>query len=154
VPAAPTSAQPTLASRDEELTPVPSPQRLLFARAVITLTAVVTLAAFATIIYRSVTVTEPTSAIVVEGDASFDGALILVTSTEYPAARATLTVENNYRTPVLLYPGIYTVLVMHRDRALFRDTFRIDAQRAVGIDLLKLAAQTRPSTSAPPPPEE
>ena len=130
--------------------PVLTPQRLLFARAVIILSAAITLAAFATIFYRSVTISEPTSAIVVEGDASFDGTLIFVTSTEYPSARAKLSVENNYKTPVLLHPGIYSVLITHGDRTLIRQSFRIEAHRGVGIDLLKAAAETQPAASAEP----
>jgi hypothetical protein len=144
-----TPPEPTLVPNEEDYDAVPSPRRVMFARVVIALTAVVTLTAFALIFYRSITVSDPSSAIVIVGDASLDGAQILVTSGEFPDAHATLSAANGYQTPVLLHPGIYSVVVTHKDRVLLRRAFRLESHRGLVFPLeLFKAAQTQPTTAA------
>lgn len=108
---------------------------------IIAIAGLVTLMAMAFIYYRSATVRAPTSAIIVEGDESLAGAEIIVTSVDQPAARATLNEENDYATPVLLTPGVYTVTITRNDRVLLRETLKLEQYRGrkYPLELLKAA---------------
>ncbi len=67
--------------------------------------------------YRWQAVTEPTTAVIVEGDAGLAGARITVRGTPTPIT-TTLTESNNYIAPVMLEPGLYNVMVELNGRSL------------------------------------
>jgi hypothetical protein len=136
----------------------PTPGRRNAARAVILLSILVTLVALATIFYRSFAVIEPTSAVIVIGDPSLDGAEIVVRASDFSSgsleSTATLSADNNFQTPVLLRPGVYLITITYQDRVLLKEQFSVEPYRARQY-FLGLAAQnaqsvprakTRPAT--------
>src|SRR5215218_9305685 len=58
--------------------------------------------------YRWSGVREPTSAIIIEGDASLDGTTVSVTG-DRPAEHTSLNAANGYRAAILVEPGRYWV---------------------------------------------
>jgi hypothetical protein len=150
------ASEPELVTQDpNEVILPPSPARLSAARIAIAGSILLALAALTLIFYRSFAVVEPTSAVIVIGDPDFDGAEVVVEpaafSPEIPAARATLSAENNYQTPVLLRPGVYRITITSGDRELLRQRFRVEAYKGQEYLLGKAAerklATTRPKTS-------
>jgi hypothetical protein len=93
----------------EEWAPPPHTRRRgAYIISLIALTGLVVLVMLAIIYHRWLTVEEPTTAILVEGDESVDGTIIEVVGGPKPIS-VRLGKENNYMTPVLLAPGFYTV---------------------------------------------
>jgi hypothetical protein len=89
---------------------------------------------------RSITIREPTAAVVIEGDRSLDGTKVVVTE-EAPAHRSwtvLLTHDNNWKTPVLLDPGDYKITITHAGHNL----------RAAGFSLERYAGWNIPLPSA------
>jgi hypothetical protein len=76
---------------------------------------------------------EPTTAIIVDGDSSLDGAEISVSGG--PRARdpitTTLKPQNDYVAPVLVEPGEYTVTARHQGRLLMQR--RVIVKRFLGV---------------------
>jgi hypothetical protein len=68
----------------------------------------------ASIWYRWSGVREPTTAIIVSGDASLAGTEVIVTGVR---ATATLDASNKYRVTILVEPGEYVVIAKLRDRS-------------------------------------
>jgi hypothetical protein len=110
-------------------------------------------------------VPEPTTAIIVEGDASFDGTVLFVSGSNLKTPIETrLHASNNYITPILLEPGEYTITANHAGRDLLRT--RVIVRRFLGLrfDLTEYAdrpftdeavpatptPRPRPSTSGTP----
>lgn len=130
----PAAPLPVLMTHDpnEDFTP-PTAGRLAAARVVISASIILTVAALATVFYRSFAVIEPTSAVVVVGDPSLDGAEISVTpdafSSDYPESFATLSPDNNYQTPILLRPGTYWITITHKEHLILRDKFPVEAYK-------------------------
>jgi hypothetical protein len=82
------------------------------------LTGLVVLLMVSLIYYRWVTITDPTTAIIVRGDDSYDGAVVKVTGNGARTVTATLDAANQYETPILVVPGTYTVTVEMGGRVL------------------------------------
>jgi hypothetical protein len=131
-PLAVAAPEPELVTQDpnEDLTP-PSPARLNAARLAIIASIALTLCALTLVFYRSYAVVEPTSAVIIYGDPTLDGAEIFVRpdvlSPDFPAARATLSADNNYQTPILLRPGNYWITITHKGqvRPLLQTRFTV-----------------------------
>lgn len=92
---------------------------------VMTIVIVAVVIAMVALIYRQSTlVREPTSAVVIEGDPTLDGAKITVTGYGHEW-KALLGPENNYITPVLLEPGHYSITITHHKKTLVHEDFEI-----------------------------
>jgi hypothetical protein len=79
--------------------------------------------------YRSHAVHEPTTAVIVEGNAALDGTVITVTGARTITTR--LTAGNNYAAPVLLEPGRYWVRATHGGRKLL--DHEVEVKRFLGV---------------------
>lgn len=94
--------------------------------------------------YRWQAVREPTTAVIVAGDATFDGTVVTV------AGPRTITTElsaaNDFVAPVLLEPGWHRVTVRHRDRVLIDQD--VEVKRFLGVRF-RLADLARPATTPP-----
>jgi hypothetical protein len=109
-------------------------------------------------------VPEPTTAIIVEGDASFDGTVLFVSGSNLKTPIETrLHASNNYITPILLEPGEYKFTATHNGRDLLRT--RVIVRRFLGLrfnlsdyvaqpltDAAIDAGSAAPGSSPPPPP--
>jgi hypothetical protein len=128
-----------------------TPERIRIARIIIVLAAFLTLMTFGVIFYRWATVHDPISAIVIEGDKTLDGAEIVVSASDNPDfhdAHAMLNENNGFKTPVLLDPGIYSVVISHRGKVILRRAFKLEAHRGLVFPLALLkAAETQPSAA-------
>jgi hypothetical protein len=86
----------------------------------IVLTGLVVLLMVSLIYYRWVTITDPTTAVIVIGDESHDGAVVKVSGNGIRTVTATLNAANQYETPILVVPGTYTVTVEQDGKVLGR----------------------------------
>jgi hypothetical protein len=75
-------------------------------------------------------VREPTTAIIVAGDASLVGTEITVSGGR--TITATIDSGNNYRVPILVDPGEYVVSASLHGQTLFRTTVQV--QRFLGVE--------------------
>jgi hypothetical protein len=80
--------------------------------------------------YRWNGVREPTTAIIVAGDASLVGTEITVSGGR--TITATIDSGNNYRVPILVDPGEYVVSAMLHGQTLFRTT--VEVKRFLGVE--------------------
>lgn len=84
-------------------------------------------------------VQEPSTAIVVIADPSWDGAQVIVDAVGMGSrphrVQVPLDIHNGYQTPVFELPGRYDVKVMLHDRQEWAQTLEIDRFRGVRIDL-------------------
>ncbi len=104
----------------------PSPLLRFFVLFVIAFSSVATLAMVGWMYYRWAKTIEPSSAIVVEGDPSVDGATILVTGDGETSISAKLTAENKYTTPILLSPGTYILTITRDGHTLLKRDFVLE----------------------------
>ena len=132
---------------------------LVAAILVLLVTSTVVMVSF--IWYRWSGVREPTTAVILRGDASLDGAEITVSGER--TVRATLSEENKYYVPILLDPGEYVVTVELRGTTLIRRPVQVKRFLGVEFDLstivkdavargtLKLDAPPHPAAAASQP---
>jgi len=111
------------------------PARAGLARIVICVCLAVTLLASASIFWRWSSVEEPTSYIMVHGDASHTGTVIVVTSADHPGAMATLSKENEFTTSIFLHAGSYRIVARRQDEELVNTTILLGSRQAGIIDL-------------------
>jgi hypothetical protein len=102
---------------------------LVAAILVLLVTATVTMVGF--IWYRWSGVREPTTAVIIHGDASLAGAEITVTGDR--TITATLDASNNYHVPILLDPGTYFVTVQLRG-AMIVEKAPVEVKRFLGVE--------------------
>lgn len=104
------------------------------------------------ICFRSATFHEPTTAVVVTGDPSLDGATVDVVETHRTAdARSwdvTLTRDNGWRTPFILHPGDYRLRVSLDGHQVMQEDFSLDPFKGIGYDLPSLVLFTGPASMA------
>lgn len=88
------------------------------------------------ICWRWATVHGPTTAIVVRGDASVEGAKIVVTGNGKKWT-AEVRRENDWQVPILLDPGAYQITVRHHNRDIIYppQPFLLDNLHGLSIDL-------------------
>ena len=84
-------------------------------------------------------VQEPSTAILVVADPTWNGAKVIVTPAgdESPAHRVQVTLDehNQFQTPVYEFPGRYEVRVMLHDRKEWAGPVEVDRSRMIRIDL-------------------
>jgi hypothetical protein len=122
-----------------------SPAMGRFVRFVVVFSVALTLLAAASIYWRSANVYEPTSYLTVQGNESFNGTLVTVTSPDFPEAMATLTKDNDYIAAIFLHPGSYTVTATLNGQALARAPFVITGRKTASLNL----AAKRPAAAPP-----
>jgi hypothetical protein len=101
---------------------------LVAAILVLLVTATVTMVGF--IWYRWSGVREPTTAVIMHGDASLAGTEITVSGERM--VTATLAASNNYHVPILVEPGEYLVTAQLRGQPIVRATVQV--KRFIGIE--------------------
>jgi hypothetical protein len=100
-------------------------------------------------------VREPTTAVMLRGDETLDGAEITVSGER--TVRATLNASNKYYVPILVDPGQYVVIVELRGTTLVRTTVEVKRFLGVEFNLSAIAKEaiargTLTLHSLPPPP--
>ncbi|MDB5353643.1 MAG: hypothetical protein JWN24_96 [Phycisphaerales bacterium] len=98
---------------------------------------IVVMIVVALVYQRSVAIHEPTSAVVIEGDRSLDGAKIVVEENA-PTHRSwtvLLNHDNHWKTPVLLDPGDYKMTVTHAGHSLFAAGFTLGRYQGWNVPL-------------------
>ncbi len=105
------------------------PWQGLFVGAILTLIVVSTLLMVGFIWYRWHDVREPTTAVIIAGDASLDGTVITVSGDR--VITTSLKASNNFTASVLVEPGIYTVKA-ERDGILLLQQ-QVDVKRFFGV---------------------
>jgi len=111
----------------------PDPQGLArgpFVRVMTIFTTVLVLAMVAIIYWRDLTIREPSSAVIVLGDQTLDGAKIDVWG-ENGRWEAVVSQDTSYQTPVLLEPGQYNVRVTHKGHVILETSFSVERFRAM-----------------------
>jgi len=108
------------------------------------------IAMVAVIYWRGAFVHTPTTAIVIDGDVSLDGAIVSVSGMGQSGRAVDLTTplnrDNGYRTPVLLDPGVYHVIV-HRGGTIVLDReVRLEEMVGQTLDLPPAVAFTGASS--------
>jgi len=81
----------------------------------------------ASIYWRWLTVHEPSSAVLVTGDRSLDGAIITVVdrNDESKSWYSELSHYNLWQSPLLLDPGRYSISIVHRGREILHEDFQL-----------------------------
>ena len=97
--------------------------------------------------YRWQGVNEPTTAVIVEGDATFDGTVVTVTGAR--TITTELTPSNDYIAPVLLEPGWYRVTAEHGGRVLVRQEVEVKRFLGVRFKLSELSGPSPDSSTRP-----
>ena len=126
--AAPPPPQASLHADDEA--PPPAQQRGRLVGVIIGGLVATTFVMVAFIWYRWYPVREPTTAVIVAGDATYDGTVVTVTGTPTPITTR-LDPGNNYVAPVLLEPGIYWVTAERNGQVVLRQ--RVEVKRFLGV---------------------
>src|SRR5690242_13418738 len=111
----------------------PDPQGLArgpFVRVMTIFTTVLVLAMVAIIYWRDLTIREPSSAVILLGDQTLDGAKIDVWG-ENGRWEAVVSQDTSYQTPVLLEPGQYNVRVTHKGHVILETSFSVERFRAM-----------------------
>lgn len=115
----------------------------------ITLAAALFLGTVAVLFYRWVSVSEPRSMIVVQGNASLEGAKVKVSGLGLvKPLETTIHGKERFLAPVFLEPGGYTLLVTLDGREIFEENFEIHDRKGLKFDLSKM--QVEPSLPAQP----
>ena len=97
---------------------------------IMTFVIIAVVVAMMSLIYaRWATVREPSSAVVILGDQTHDGAKIEVKGIHKKTWHAVLNEENRYETPILLDPGHYTIKVTHKNDVLLDTDFIVESLR-------------------------
>jgi hypothetical protein len=106
----------------------------------------ITIVATSLIYWRWTNVTEPSSYIIIEGDETCNGTVVVVTSREHPDAVATLSKDNDYAAAIFLHPGSYTLTATLNGDRLAHGNLLLAHRRAKVITLRgpKSAAATAP----------
>jgi hypothetical protein len=99
--------------------------------------------------YRWNGVHEPTTAVIMQGDATLDGTVITVTGGRRPE-HTTLDAGNSYRAAVLVEPGRYTVTAEHAGVLLLRQNVEVKRFLAVQYDLTRIPRQLAGSATTGP----
>lgn len=120
------------------------PARGIFVGLIIFALVASTIAMVAFIWYRWAGVREPTTAVIIQGDASLDGTLITVSGPDR-VVTASLESSNGYSVPILVDPGIYTVRAEHPDGRLLLNK-DVEVRRFFGVifDLTEYLRQLPP----------
>lgn len=102
--------------------------------------------------YRWSGVREPTTAIILRGDASLDGTEVTVSGER--TIPATLDASNKYYAPILVEPGEYTVVAQLRGKTLVRTSVEVKRFLGVEFDLSTIVkdAVARGTLKLDPPP--
>ncbi len=95
--------------------------------------------------YRWQAVNEPTTAVIVEGDATLDGTVITVAGARVVTTR--LSAANNYVAPVLLEPGWYLVTAKHKEHEVLHHEVEVRQFLGVRIKLADVARNPRAATT-------
>ena len=114
------------------------------ARMVVVFSVALTITATALIFWRWANVTEPSSYVIVNGDASCNGTVVVVRSAEHPDAVATLSGDNNYAAAIFLHPGTYTLTATLNGDTLAHGNMLLAHRRA------KVITIRGPKTALPP----
>jgi hypothetical protein len=81
----------------------------------------------------------PTTAIVINGDPSLEGATVNVSGKGESGRAVDLTIplnfDNDYRTPVLLDPGNYRIRTMHRGQVILNESLTLQYMKPIGFVL-------------------
>ncbi|HET6251363.1 MAG TPA: hypothetical protein VFE47_27005 [Tepidisphaeraceae bacterium] len=117
--------------------PEESPSRALAARVITGALAVFVPAMVAIIGYRSIMIHGPSTAVVIDGDPTLDGAKIEVVSSLEPHRRlnSTLNASNDWESPILLDPGLYHVTVTHLGKTILDEDLAPDRLHGVRDEL-------------------
>lgn len=111
----------------------------LFVRLAVLLSLVLAMTMVASLYLHWRRVQEPSTAIFVAADPSWNGARVVVTpareNSAIPRVQVTLDEHNQYKTPVYELPGRYEVVVSLHDRKEWEGTVEIDHSRGIQIDL-------------------
>jgi hypothetical protein len=91
-------------------------------------------------------VREPTTAVIIMGDASLDGTVVTVTG-QGGAEHTSLNAANNYRAAVLVEPGRYWVKAEREGAVLLRREVEVERFLAVQFDLSRLDQERPPDPS-------
>jgi hypothetical protein len=126
--ATPNSADPAAVTPDSANAQFPA--RGIFVGFIIFFLIASTVAMVAFIWYRWNGVREPTTAVIVHGDAGLAGTLITVSGPDR-VVRATLDSSNNYNVPILVDPGVYTVRAELGGRLLLNKD--VEVRRFFGV---------------------
>ena len=91
--------------------------------------------------YRSIKIHTPSTALVVGGDSSLDGAKIEVTDLAEPHHRCFSSISrgDEWQSPILLDPGRYHVSVTHHGTEILNEDFETHRFYGVPVDLTGLA---------------
>ena len=159
----PTKELPKLQQTDPTASPAkPAPedtadfngyQRGPLVAAILVLLVASTVVMVAFIWYRWSGVREPTTAVIMRGDATLDGTEITVSGER--TVTATLDASNKYYVPILVEPGEYLVIAELRGKTLVRTTVQVKRFLGVEFDLstiVKDAVARGTLTLDPPPP--
>ena len=139
------TAQPEYGSDDDDDAPTARMKGPVII-GMIVLTALFVVGMLALIYVRWLTITEPTTAVIVQGDPSHDGATVLVAG-NYTNVTATLNEANDYAAPILVVPGTYTVTVTQNDRVIGKWDLVTEHYRG---SVLYLSAEARELAGAAP----
>lgn len=90
------------------------------------------------IYWRWATIHEPTTAVVIVGDVSLDGAVVAVSNSEHRRWVVELDRGNFFQSPVLLDPGKYHINVTHRKHDIIDEDFTVERLRGLRFDLPSL----------------
>jgi hypothetical protein len=99
--------------------------------------------------YRWNGVHEPTTAVIVQGDATLDGTEITVTGGRRPE-HTTLDPGNSYRAAVLVEPGRYRVTAERKGVLLLRQNVDVKRFLAVQFDLTRMTQNSGAGTTTGP----
>lgn len=81
----------------------------------------------------------PTTAMVINGDPSLDGATVAVRGIEDSGRQVDLSIllsrDNGYRTPVLLNAGQYRVSVVHHGQMILNELIALQNMKPIGFNL-------------------
>lgn len=113
-----------------------SPGRGRFVRFVIVCCIALTLVAAALIYWRWANVYEPTSYIMVFGNESHNGTVIVVSAPDFPDSMATLSRDNNYTAAIFLHPGTYTITATLNGQPLARSLFTVTGRIGKTLNLV------------------
>ena len=122
-----------------------SPERGRVVMFTIVLAAAMFVAMVAVTYYRWSTVSEPTSANVIDAGPELDGAIIHVEGIGMRRPQqVTLSSENNFSTPIYVHPGSYTLRITQADRLLYQRQFELSSRQGIRLDLKDEAVQASP----------
>jgi hypothetical protein len=120
-----------------------SPARAVLVALILTGVVLSTLAMVAFIWYRWSRVQEPTTAVIVDGDASLDGTVITVRGPR--TITTSLKPSNGFSVPILVEPGEYLVVAERDGQVILRK--QVEVKRFLGVRF-NLSEYVRQSVAA------